>query len=115
MLADLCGIGMPAQLDGRSFAPLFSDPEQPWKDAVWTVVSRANTFKATERLDPAIMGRSVRTEHAHYTEWPDGTAELYDHDHDPNEWHNLVNDPAHAEMRTRLKTQLRAMPSLVEP
>ena len=42
-----------------------------------------------------IAGRSVRTRRWRYTEWDDGRAggELYDHDRDPGEHHNLAADP----------------------
>jgi arylsulfatase A-like enzyme len=45
-----------------------------------------------------IIGYSVRTERWRYTEWDGGKAgsELYDHDNDPHEWHNLAIEPKHA-------------------
>jgi arylsulfatase A-like enzyme len=101
-LAELCGLPAPAGVEGLSFAPLLDNPNQPWKKAAFTTLARRN-----------LMGRSVRTERYRYTEWGDEkTAELYDHQTDPREYTNLVNDPKHAsalaEMRKTLKDGWRA-------
>jgi uncharacterized sulfatase len=97
-LAELCGITPPSHLEGRSMRPLLDDPEQSWKPAAYTQVSR-----------PKGAGRSVRTERYRYTEWDDGKlgVELYDHDHDPHEYHNLAADPRQAGTVERLKALLR--------
>ncbi|MDB6111309.1 MAG: sulfatase [Pedosphaera sp.] len=49
--------------------------------------------------------RSVRTEGWRYTEWNGGKdgVELYDHDTDPQEWHNLGLDAKWATTREELK------------
>jgi uncharacterized sulfatase len=51
------------------------------------------------------LGRSVRTERWRYTEWDGGKrgAELYDHENDPHEWHNLANDPKYADTITQMR------------
>jgi arylsulfatase A-like enzyme len=58
-----------------------------------------------------MMGYSVRTERWRYTEWGPGGArgtELYDHDADPQELHNLSGDAKHAEDVAKLKAMLPA-------
>lgn len=101
-LTDLAGLPAPRGMEGISLAPLLENPNRPWKKAAFTVVSRGKVF-----------GRSVRTERYRYTEWGDEKiAELYDHQTDPHEHKNLVDDPAHAkalaEMRQLLKDGWRA-------
>ena len=97
-LADLCGLSPPANLQGQSLRPLLDDPERPGKAAAYTQVSRGKG-----------SGRSVRTERWRYTEWDEGKqgVELYDHDADPHEYHNLAADPKHAETVRMLKELLR--------
>ncbi len=51
----------------------------------------------------------MRTERYRYTEWEGGVegVELYDHQSDPREWHNLAEDRDHATTIARLKRLLR--------
>ena len=54
------------------------------------------------------LGQTVRTERWRYTLWPDGSAELYDHDNDPREYDNLADKPQAAAAREELARILRA-------
>src|SRR6266540_3203617 len=79
-LLDLAGLPKGSGLDGTSLGPLLADPMRPVKEAAVSAVQRvADT-----------LGRSVRTDRWRYTEWPDGSRELYDHDRDPGEFENLA-------------------------
>jgi hypothetical protein len=56
-----------------------------------------------------VLGESVRTERWRYTEWDGGkvAAELYDHDADPGECHNLAGESGHARTVAGMKRLLR--------
>ena len=82
-LVDLCGLQKARGLQGTSLVPLLQDPSASVKTAVFSVAARAAGY----------LGRSVRTDRYRYTEWPDGSEELYDHDQDPHEWTNLRRHP----------------------
>ncbi|HUY33621.1 MAG TPA: sulfatase [Pirellulales bacterium] len=110
-LADLCGLEAPADLDGTSLRPLLDDPNADWTKPAYTQVWRgpppgAAGNKGQKREQ--FMGRSVRTERWRYTEWDDGKrgAQLYDHDSDPQEYHNLIDDNQFADVRTEMKRLL---------
>jgi iduronate 2-sulfatase len=105
-LSELCRLKTPAGLEGQSIVPLLEDPARPGRRAAFTVVSRGGDT-AGKKLDPGPMGRSVRTERYRYTEWPDGSAELYDHDRDPREYTNLAALAAHQALVTELRQLLR--------
>jgi len=99
-LADLCGLQPPSNLEGASLRPLLAKPgDSSWKSPAYTQVTRAKGG----------MGRSVRTERWRYIEWDKGASgvELYDHDHDPHEWHNLAHDPKYAATVGQMQTLLR--------
>jgi uncharacterized sulfatase len=85
---------------------LLDRPERPWKQAAFTVVSHAGNLKGGTGLDPTKLGRTVRTEHWRYTEWFDGSAELYDHDADPHEFANLTKSPKYEAKMAELKRVL---------
>lgn len=105
-LAGLCGLPKPDGLEGLSFVPLLDQPERPWKQAAFTVVSHAGKVKGATELDPAKLGRTVRTQRWRYTEWFDGSRELYDHDADPHEFMNLADAVKQSAVRAELNRVL---------
>lgn len=107
-LAELCGLKAPAGLEGTSFAPLLDQPNRSTKRAVFTVVSRGRAIKGTEKLDPERMGRTLFDGRWRYTEWPEGGAELYDHQNDPFEYDNLASSAKHRDQLAAMKSQLHA-------
>jgi arylsulfatase A-like enzyme len=98
-VTELCGLRAPAHVEGKSLVPLLKDPTKTIRDAAVTHVTRG----------PEASGFSMRTDRWRYTQWSDGTAELYDHDRDPGEWRNLARDPQHAETGDQLARKLEAM------
>ena len=93
-LAELAGLKPPKDLQGFSLVPLLKNPDAAWKHPAFTQVQRANT-----------PGHSIRTEQYRYTEWNFGKAgeELYDEINDPQELHNLFNDPHYSKVVSQLQ------------
>lgn len=92
-LAEVCGLPVPPQLEGRSFAALLADPQRPGKTEVFSQYLRTGKEK--------FMGRSVRTSRWRYTEWKSlagelAGVELYDEENDPQENVNVADEPANA-------------------
>ena len=79
-------------LAGHSYAGALTGKPISWNDAVFF------EFENT---------RSIRTLSWKYiSRFPKGPNELYDLKHDPEERHNLVDQPAHADQQQLLRTQL---------
>ena len=96
-LVDLCGLPAPPGLEGRSLAPLLSNPTAGWDKPALSVVARESW-----------LGRSIRTERWCYTEWDEGHygVELYDHQADPREMKNLAQDSQRAATISDLREKL---------
>src|SRR5204863_4017280 len=107
-LSEMCELPKAADLEGASFSRLLDQPNRNWKKAAFTVVSRGENVDATKRLDATKMGRTVVTDRWRYTQWHDGSSELYDHASDPHEWSNLASETMHVAKREELQKLLAA-------
>ena len=87
-LTELCGLPMPANLNGVSLCPLLEDPDADsvvLREPELTVLGRGNY--------------SLRDEEWRYTRYFDGSEELYKHKDDPYEWTNLAHDSAYNDIK----------------
>lgn len=94
-VADYCGVKAPHALAGESLRALLETPAGKGRAAAYTLVTRGKNY-----------GQSVRTERWRYTQWSDGTAELYDEVSDPEETHDLAKSPPDATLIPELKKLL---------
>ena len=101
-LCEACGLSVPGHLEGRSMIPLVENPARPWKKAAFSQYPRGK-----------VMGYTMRTERFRYTEWQDRKTkeaiarELYDHEKDPDENVNAVEEPQYAKDVERLAAMLK--------
>lgn len=96
-LAGLCGLPVPASVEGASLRPLLENPNAAWNKPAYTFQHRGE-----------VSGASVRTERYRYTEWDGGRAgrELYDYQTDPGENHNLADDSRQSKLAADMKRPL---------
>ncbi|WP_182866842.1 sulfatase [Stieleria mannarensis] len=110
-LADLCGLERPDGLEGVSLKPLIDGVADKVKDAALTQHPRPSYYR--HPMDA--MGHSVRTDRFRYTEWrshDDGAligAELYDHNVDPAESVNRVDEDAYQVHLAGLRRVLKSL------
>jgi iduronate 2-sulfatase len=84
--------------------PLVENPTRQWKKAAFSQYPRGK-----------VMGYTMRTDRFRYTEWQDRKTkealarELYDHQIDPNENVNAVDQPEYAKDVQRLTVMLNAV------
>ncbi|MFO0906371.1 MAG: sulfatase [Pirellulales bacterium] len=84
--ASLCGLEVPARLQGRDLAPLFDDPARNVRDTAFCVA-------------PSSKGYLLRTDRWAYIQYGVDAAagrELFDMRADPGQFTNLAAVPAHA-------------------
>ena len=108
-LADICGLGIPQGLAGRSLQPLIEDPGLAWDKVAVSQFPRPGYYKGK----PEFMGYSMRTDRFRYTSWicietgEEYERELYDHAIDPYEELNLAMDEKYRATVTDLNQDLR--------
>ncbi|MFT4690695.1 MAG: iduronate 2-sulfatase [Limisphaerales bacterium] len=91
-LAELAGLQAPVVLDGTSLVPILNDPGASVKTAAFTQHPRP----AYSREPAPVMGVSIRSNSARYTEWRNRETgeiqarEFYDHRTDAQETRNAV-------------------------
>ena len=92
-LIELCGLGFPPQsLEGQSLVTSIDKPDAKTDRVAITTQGRGN--------------HAVRSRRYRYIRYADGGDELYDHQTDPHEWHNLAGDPRLARVKSRLVKRL---------
>jgi arylsulfatase A-like enzyme len=107
-LADVCGLPMPAGVEGHSFAPLLDDAKKAWKRVAFSQYPRGG------RDTGPLMGYAVCDGRYRYVEWRKRNTnevvarELYDHQSDPNEDQNVAADPARKMVVEELSGRLAA-------
>ncbi|MFV2065470.1 MAG: sulfatase [Pirellulales bacterium] len=100
-VVDVLGLPIPAHVEGPSLRPLLEDPGTPWGPVALTTHGRGN--------------HAVRDAAWRYIRYADGSEELYDHRHDPNEWTNLAGDSAYDAVRRRLAQALPSQEAVNAP
>lgn len=103
-LLDLAGVTPPAEMQGRSWRPLFAggtDAMKPWRTAFFAEYFQENGFPQTPTM---VAVRTTDAKLIRYTGHDDWT-ELFDLAADPYETKNLVRDPAHRTLLARLTAE----------
>lgn len=84
-LLEIAGLPADRQCDGKSLVSLLRNPKAQWERPALMSYLRGN--------------HAVRSDRWRYIRYADGTEELYDHQSDPQEWHNLARDPKWADVK----------------
>jgi arylsulfatase A-like enzyme len=96
-VSEMIGIPTPEWVEGQSIVPLMTRVEDGSRQPV------EERYSITIR-DPNIA--TVRSRHWRLIQYDDGAEELYDHRNDADEFDNVIDDPANAEIADLLRAQL---------
>jgi len=101
-ILEAAGLKRPEQMDGRSFLPLLRGESVPWRDAVFYEYYWEPNYPQT----PTVHG--VRTNRYKYIRYYGiwDIDELYDLQQDPQELHNLIQDPVSQPLLKELNRRL---------
>lgn len=106
-ILDLCGAPPLPKTHGRSWRPLLEGRTEGWRKSWYYEYNYEKQFPYTPNV------RGIRTERWKYAHYPKGDgspdihkAELYDLQNDPEERHNLIDDPRYQGLVTELKKEL---------
>ncbi|MEM1295517.1 MAG: sulfatase [Verrucomicrobiota bacterium] len=97
-VASLCGLDVPARLQGKDISRMLDDPGHEVRDAAFSVAPMRKGFLIREQDWAYIQ----------YKEDGSGGAELFDMKKDPQQFTNLVSDPEHEPELSRLKAKLES-------
>ncbi len=100
-IVDYCELKMPHAAAGTSLRPVLADPNATIKDAAFTLLTRG----------PKLHAQSIRTVRWRFTHWSDGQTELFDHDTDPEELHEV--SAQHIKVVAELTARIKKLPSFV--
>ena len=102
---EVAGARAPAQIQGRSLAPLLrGEPPDDWRDAVYY---HYYEFPRPHHVHPHDGVRTERYKLIHY--YTLGQWELFDLERDPGELESVYDDPDYAEVQERLKRRLKEL------
>jgi len=109
-LLDLCNAKPLKNIHGKSFKKLVQQGDNNWRNSFFYEYNYEKQFPYTPNI------RGVRTDEWKYMHYPhgDGTpdrhiAELYNLKNDPEERHNLINDPQFADVLKDLQKELKRL------
>ncbi|MGJ8693550.1 MAG: sulfatase [Thalassotalea sp.] len=91
-LVKMCGLPENPDNQGKDITPLLNKPDALWEHAAVTTFGPNN--------------HSIKTDRYRYISYEDGSEELYDHENDPNEWHNLAAESRYQSIKERLMVYL---------
>ncbi|MDX1393802.1 MAG: sulfatase-like hydrolase/transferase [Gemmatimonadota bacterium] len=104
-ILDLTGTPIGEHIQGRSVVPLFDGDDDGWRSSLLVeFYTYENPFPHLVDMDYRLV-RTARMKYIHWMQHP-GMDELYDLESDPYETRNRIDDPALADERQRLRTEL---------
>ena len=104
-LCSLAGVPVPESCVGFDFAAAMRGQKGPEPESQF-IMHIAKDHASGGQNHPAPIFRGVTTGRYTYAVYPDRPWCLFDNEADPHQMKNLIDDPAHAELRAKLRGML---------
>ena len=98
---DLAGVTPPAEMQGRSWRPLFAGAAADWRQSFLAEYFQENGYPQTPTMVALRTTRAKLIRYAGHDDW----TELFDLAADPYETRNLARDPTHRDLLTNLSAE----------
>jgi len=95
-LSKMCGLEIPARLQGKDFSPVFDDPKHEVRKAAFSVNGKGYLLREHDWA------------YIQYGREGKGGEELFDMKKDRLQYTNLAGDPEHQDVLQRFRTQMKA-------
>lgn len=97
-LIELCGLTPKADLEGLSLKPQLTQANTPRDRPAITTHNQGN--------------HAIRSQRYRYIRYADGSEEFYDHQSDPNEWYNVIDQVQH---KPQIEAHRKWLPTVDRP
>jgi len=97
-ISNLCGLGVPSNVQGKDISKMFDDPNHEVRDAAFCVAPMRKGF----------LLRKDRYAYIQYGEDASDGIELFDTQTDPKQYTNLATSPEHRPIIARFKAKMEA-------
>jgi len=97
-ISNMCGLGVPSNIQGKDISKMFDDPSHEVRDAAFCVAPMRKGF----------LLREDRYAYIQYGEDASGGIELFDMRNDPKQYTNLATHPEHRTTVARFKARMAA-------
>lgn len=95
-LSKMCGLEVPARLQGKDISPVFDNPKHEVREAAFSVNGKGFLLREHDWAYIAYGKNGM------------GDEELFDMKKDPKQYTNLAKDPAHARVIARFRREMAA-------
>ena len=103
-LNDVCGLGLPNHVAGKSLLPVIKGQREAVNERVFSLYfdsysMRTKRYRFTRYFEPTAIRNSTLADST-------GIYELYDHQHDPDENFNIAYEPENRKLVQRLEKEM---------
>ena len=98
-ISSLCGLQVPAGIQGKNLAPLLDDPTLSVREAAFSVDPR-------NKGNRGFLLRDDRWAYIQYREDASGGIELFDMENDPKQYTNLAEEPGYEKVVAQFKQRM---------